>query len=215
MEQKLVFKNTNFLHLVKDSLHLNRYDIYPSDVLKLEELYIKDINFWPADLDTLYQFKNLKHLCFRQERGIIDLKTFTPLKSLVFLEVGGDYYSHSTTIINIGALKELPNLKKLRIEDFGEVDLFEIGNLSNLTFLDVGWGKEAHNAEKIGLLKNLNDLYLTEMDINTLNFLDSLDKTTYVDLSYLKIKKPFDIKLLQRFENRDYDDLMDWNENFY
>lgn len=141
----------------------------------LETLYCL-YSFRNASYEPLRALTNLKSLyIYGSSDGVKDLSVISAFRSLEHLSI------LSTDILSASFLKDLPNLKSLRLSENGELANFEgIGTLQSLEFLELNinalHGSQPEYAE-IGELKNLKSLVLhTCYDLDFLYELDQLEE---------------------------------------
>ncbi len=179
-------------------LSLSRCSLEGLDRLpSLRKLYIEGIE--EESMDYLVQCTNLDTLfcnfCF-EEVSYAPLKALTGLKTL-YIDGGYDAIKDlsvisnftelenlsitCTDILNIGFVKNLENLKTLRLSENSQLNNLEgIGTLENLEFLELNinslYGEDPEYQE-IGNLKNLKSLALhTVYELDFLYELDQLEE---------------------------------------
>lgn len=152
-------------------------------------------------LDTLfcnYCFETASYAPLKQLTGLKSLYIdggYNAIKDLSMISAFTELENLSITctdILNIGFVKDLKNLKTLRLSENGELDNFEgLGTLQELEFLELNinslnGGQPEY--QEIGKLKNLKSLALhTVYDLDFLYELEQLEKlevrlTFYNDL---------------------------------
>lgn len=174
----------------------------------LKKLFIEGIDENNMDevvkcttLDTLfcnYCFETASYAPLKQLTGLKSLYIdggYNAIKDLSMISAFTELENLSITctdILNIGFVKDLKNLKTLRLSENGELDNFEgLGTLQELEFLELNinslnGGQPEY--QEIGKLKNLKSLALhTVYDLDFLYELEQLEKlevrlTFYNDL---------------------------------
>lgn len=204
MEKELTFNNHKFEKAVRESLRIKEAPITTTLAKNTEFLCLLDCEISDSDFDTLYQFENLEGLIIGETSGTFDLCRLTPFKKLEYLSIHGGEYS-VMDILNVSALQELKLLEKLEFAGFGNVDLSGIEKLHQLKELEILWGTSVENIDLIGTLKNLNNLFLCDIQVPNLNFITHLNKDAEICLGDVVVDKPFDMRKLDSFTNCECD----------
>lgn len=204
MEKELTFNNHKFEKAVRESLRIKEAPITTTLAKNTEFLCLLDCEISDSDFDTLYQFENLEGLIIGETSGTFDLCRLTSFKKLKYLSIHGGEYS-VMDILNVSALQELRLLKKLEFVGFRNVDLNGIEKLQQLEALEILWGITLENADLIGTLKNLNSLFLCDIQVSRLDFITHLNKDAEICLGDVIVDQPFDMKKLDSFTNFECD----------
>ena len=204
MEKELTFENQKFEKAVRESIRIEDNPITTTLVKNVDFLCLLDCELSDSDFDTLYQFKNLEGLIIGETSGTFDLCRLTSFKKLEYLSIHGGEYS-VMDILNVSALQELRLLKKLEFVGFRNVDLNGIEKLQQLEALEILWGITLENADLIGTLKNLNNLFLCDIQVSSLDFITHLNKDAEICLGDVIVDQPFDMKKLDSFTNFECD----------
>ena len=117
--------------------------------------------------------------------------------------------SSKNNISNISAIKYMPNLKKLCLDNYyGNINLSEIGQIKSLEYLSIKRENLGHDIKDITALGNLTNLtYLDlsgNMDVTDISALKSLTKLESLNLMNCKVT---DISVLENLTNLTYLDL--------
>ena len=181
MEKELTFNNHKIEKTVREALKLEDGPITTTLAKSVDFLCLLDCEISDGDFDTVYQFENLDGLIIGETSGTFDLCRLTPFKKLEYLSIHGGEYS-VMDILNVSALQELKLLEKLEFAGFGNVDLSGIEKLHQLKELEILWGTSVENIDLIGTLKNLNNLFLCDIQVPNLNFITHLNKDAEICL---------------------------------
>ena len=219
----LSFYNKDFESIVRDELGIFDRPITEEDALSLDLLDLSDFTFDIEDCSTLCFFRNLdwldinigfNNLAFLGELSLLtelniefhgdtfDFSHLTPLKNLDCLQVSGGDWS-DFRFVYLEELSWLPNLTSLALHEFGSIDLFGLKKLPHLSSFYCGYGREVKNANAISHLVNLKALTLVDITVDTLSFLDLLDRDAILGLFSINVLDDFDIKSLDRFNKNE------------
>ncbi len=229
MSNSLVFHHREFERDVRKKLNKPEGQITDSDVSVITELVCTNYTFKHEDLDTLKCFINLEKLfietidsdlsflcSFRKLKELevicissadeIDFSAFSELRNLECLFVSGGDIS-DIDFINTNALTGLKKLTDLSFHEFGTVDLSFLNQMPWIEEFLCGYAYEVLNIESIGKLKKLESLTLIDIEIENLDFLDSLPDTMSLELCGLEIQNGIDMEKLKRFSETDIDEI--------
>ena len=207
MSKEVIFYNLKFEKAVREALDKWEGAITDTDLLNIEELYCDGFSFSPEDYPTLYLCKNVKDLCIEQHGGVFDFSVLTPLKQLRYLTVCESIFSRKLKFTNISALGQLPSLEELIVVDFDCIDLTDIKDVPQLTFVNVGWSCFITGLESVTQLPNLQTFWLTDTTVPSLEFLNQLSPDTDVELLGVETDAPFDLENLKRFPKLEVENL--------
>ena len=227
MNNELFFYDKEFETAVRDELEIFDKAVCMNDVQLLLDLDCSMFTFDERDLETLAKFTELKHLSINLRRNdmsflrslrnleelnieyygsSVDFNCFSHLSSLKELFVSGGDIS-DMSLNNLQALAELKMLKSLTLHEFGDVDLSFLELMDNLEGFYCGYADEVKNIEAVGQLKKLQNLALIGLQVNNLDFLDSLKNDVDVALIGIDMIIPVDSEKLKRFNNIEIDEL--------
>lgn len=207
MSKEVIFYNLEFEKAVREALDKWEGAITDTDLLNIEELYCDGFSFSPKDYPTLYLCKNVKDLCIKQHGGVFDFSVLTSLKQLRYLTVCDSIVSWKLKFTNISALGQLPCLEELIVMDFDCIDLTDIKDVPQLTFINVGWSCSITGLESVTQLPNLQTFWLTDTTVPSLEFLNHLSPDTDVELLGVETDEPFDLENLKRFPKLEVESL--------
>ncbi len=235
MEKEIVFYNQEFEYEVRKSLSITDRPIYTSDVLKVSELDLSEVCFDVRDCDTLCQFKNLEclyinfsfedisflsslkklsNLNLESYCSIFDFKYLSELKELKELFVSGGDYS-DMRMVNLDAISDINGLEYLGLHEFGYVDLLPLKKMQQLKDFLCGWADKVDNYDLIGELKNLKELMLIDLQIDSIEFLKKLPIDMSLELCGINFTKEIDISIFDRFEEKDISEITINNERVF
>ena len=221
MPTGLFFHHHMFELNVREALNRPDGPISAEEVAGITELFCNDFDFDPDDLDTLKMFVNLESLSIHignidlsffsafqklrtfslfywSDQYVIDFSGFADMPVLETLYVcGGDI--SSINLINLTALESCKHLKKLCLIEFGTVDLSFLKHMPSLESFICGYGDQVKGIESIGMLPKLRRLELDQIEIENLDFLDSLPDELTLDLCACEVHEGIDLKKMQRF----------------
>lgn len=199
MNRELHFHYPDFEEALREALSKPEGAITEADLLRVEVLYCSEFSFSPEDYATLHLCTNLKELGIEQHDGGFDFSLLTPLKSLHFLTVCGSIFSSTLTFTNVSALAQLPCLEELFILDFDTIDLTDIKQVPQLTWLEVGWSRSVTGLDSVLCLPNLKHICVADTVVPSLSFVNQLDSETELELLSVETDEPFDVENLKRF----------------
>jgi Leucine-rich repeat (LRR) protein len=232
LNHELNFVNPRFEEAVREGLQVFGRPITEEDALALEELDLSDVDFDEADYATLSAFKNLKDLgvsshagilpviaslprleslfveCWTLEEGV-DLSVLSPLHNLRYLGISGGDVS-SMDILHTEVLTELKQLVEITFHEFGSVDLQFLRDMPQIKTFFCGWADHVEHIEAIGCLTHLESLTLISVEMDDLDFLDTLPEDMEIELCALKVRDGIPMEKLERFPNHDYDEIDVW-----
>ena len=207
MNHELQFHYPDFEDALREELKKPEGAITEADLLRVEELYCSEFSFSPEDYATLYLCSNLRELGIEQLNGVFDFSLLTPLKNLRTLSVNGSIYNSTLTFSNVAALGQLPCLEELFILDFDTIDLTDITEASQLTYLEVGWSFSVTGLDRVPCLPNLKHFCLADTNVPSLDFVNQLSAETELELLGVKTDAPFDVEDLKRFSKLEVENL--------
>ena len=114
---------------------------------------------------------------------------------------GGDL--SSINYLHLEALAELKNLCALELHEFGSVDLTPLGTMPQLKAFALRYAKKIENIDTIGNMKQLEELVLDGLYIESLDFLDGLPTSTKLEMCGNHVYGGVDVRKWLRFTNRD------------
>ena len=219
---ELVFQHPEFETEVRTRLDVWDRPLTKEDALLVNVLELNNFKFLKSDLETLFNFTNLVELAINTGKldndfwkhfpklrdiywlcwaGCVDfegLRTLNELGSLVV--TGGDW--SCAEFKNLDALVNLNELKVLVLDEFGAVDLTPVGMMTQLENLGIEDANLVKNIEVLGNLSQLEELVLTGLTVDNLDFLDSLSSGMKLDLCGIHVRKGVDISKWERFTCR-------------
>ena len=205
MSKEVIFYNLEFEKAVREALDKWEGAITDTDLLNIEELFCED--FYPEDVPMLLLCENLKDLAIEQYDGAFDFSVLIPLKQLRSLLIKGANASWKLNFVNISALGQLPCLEELIVMDFDCIDLTDIKDVPQLTFINVGWSCSITGLESVTQLPNLQTFWLTDTTVPSLEFLNHFSPNTDVELLGVETDAPFDLENLKRFPKLEVENL--------
>ena len=229
MSNPLVFHHREFERDVRKILNKPEGQITDSDVSVITQLDCTNYTFDHNDINALKHFINLEKLSieindadisflssFPKLKGLdlicinseneMDLNVISCLRDLEYLFVSGGDIS-DIDFISTNALTGLTKLTDLSFHEFGTVDLSFLNQMPWIEEFLCGYAYEVLNIESIGKLKNLESLTLIDIEIDNLDFLDSLPDTMSLELCGLELQNGIDMEKLKRFSETDIDEI--------
>ena len=224
---ELQFYNKNFEDVVRQELLIHDRPLTEEDALLVYDLDCSEFTFDIEDCETLCAFKNLDWLsinvCFEdfsflkelsklEELSMefyqdnFDFSYLTPLKKLRTLFVSGGDYS-DFEFHNFEELTKLPHLEDISLHEFGTVNLAALRQMPYLKGFFCGWGDKVYNIEAISYLVNLEDLTLIDVTLPNIDFLRTLPSAMALELCGVNILENVDFKELDRFKERELDEI--------
>ena len=227
---ELTFYHSEFEEEVRNRLGIFNRQITDEDAQTAEELDLSTFTFKDEDIETLFQFKNLKILNLESwEYGFlfwshfpeleelywcclgnnIDFKVFAQMHNLECLCVSGGDCS-GINFKNPDALIPLKKLEYLELHEFGTVDIEPFGRMPQLKSLALRYADEVKNINTIGTMTWLKELILDGLHIENLDFLDYLSDDTDIDMCgiYITDCDDTDVKKWNRFKNIEVDEII-------
>ena len=219
---ELQFNHPEFEDEVRTELGIFDRPITEEDVLSVLHLDLSNFDFCDEDIATLSLFKNLKHLDVNMWHSTpdfwhgfphmedlyvcvgddFDFSSFQNMKELSYLFVSGGDYS-DVDYLNLEALLSLERLREVHLHEFGSVDLFPLTSMPQLRELGVHYANKVHNIDIIGLLSQLEELRLTGLYVDSLNFLDRLPDHIRLEMCGIHVYSGVDPQKWKRFAEHD------------
>ena len=219
---ELRFNHPEFEDEVRTELGIFDRPITEEDVLSVLHLDLCNFDFCDEDIATLSLFKNLKHLdvnmwhstpdfwyAFPHMEDLyvcvgddFDFSSFQNMKELLYLFVSGGDYS-DVDYLNLEALLSLERLREVHLHEFGSVDLFPLASMPQLRELGVHYANKVHNIDIIGSLSQLEDLRLTGLYVESLDFLDQLPGHIRLEMCGIHVYGDVDPQKWKRFTEHD------------
>lgn len=226
MHRSLEFHNSGIERIVREKLSIPTGPISMIDALRITELDITNYTFNEMDIDTLTCFTNIEKLdletfvtdmtflkafpklknlglCYTGVKDV-DFRVFADCVDLEVLFVSGGVWS-DVNFINIEALCSISKLKNLFFHEFGEVDLVFLQKMPWIEQFYCGWAKKVKNIDSIGKLYNLRSLSLLSLEMDNLDFLDSLPDGMDLNLMGDEVHEGIIMEKLDRFNIRSID----------
>ena len=110
-------------------------------------------------------------------------------------------------ILHTEVLTEMKQLEEVSFHEFGSVDLQFLRDMPQIKIFFCGWANRIEHIDAIGFLTNLKSLTMIYVDMDNLDFLDTLPEDIEIELCALKVKEGIQMEKLVRFPNHNYDDL--------
>ena len=219
---ELQFNHPEFEEEVRTELGIFDRPIIAEDVLLVSHLDLSNFDFCIEDMDTLSLFKNLKHLdvnmwhstpnfwyAFPHMEDLyvcvgddFDFSSFQNMKELSYLFVSGGDYS-DVDYLNLEALLSLERLREVHLHEFGSVDLLPLTSMPQLRELGLHYANKVHNIDIIGSLSQLEELRLTGLYVESLDFLDQLPGHIRLEMCGIHVYGGVDPQRWKRFAERD------------
>ncbi len=181
---------------------------------KVYSLFLQETPNYPNDYNELAKLESLKELIIAFDEENVDCSVFAPLKQISYLEITAMFCAWPITCSNLHALQSLEKLEILRISEFSELDLAEISCLTQLKEVWVCYGGNVEHIENVVNLPNLQFLWLVDINMKSLDFLNLLPSTVTLNLEFITVEEDFDINLLKRFENVTIEDVTIHGEKY-
>lgn len=218
----LRFKHPGFEEEVRTELKIFDRPITEEDALLVSHLDLSNFNLCVEDMETLSLFKKLRKLDVimwhstpefwhsfphMEELDVcvghdFDFASFQNMKELSYLFVSGGDYSN-VDYLNLDALLPLKKLQELQMHEFGSVDLLPLASMPQLRELGVHYADKVHNIDIIGSLYWLEELRLTGLDVESLDFLDQLPDHVRLDMCGIHVYGGVDPQKWKRFAEHD------------
>lgn len=219
---ELRFSHPEFEDEVRSELKIYDRPITGEDALLVLHLDLSNFDFRDEDMVTLSFFKNLKHLDVNMWHSTpdfwhgfphmedlyvcvgddFDFSSFQNMKELSYLFVSGGDYSN-VDYLNLEALLPLEKLQEVQLHEFGSVDLLPFASMPQLRELGVHYANKIHNIDIIGDLSQLEELRLTGLYVDSLDFLDRLPDRVRLDMCGIHVYGGVDPTKWKRFTERD------------
>lgn len=235
MEKELLFYNCEFEDAVRKKLLIKDRPIYVSDVLKVFDLDLSEVDFDVRDSDTLCKFENLECLyidfgfedisflsCLKKLNelnleyycSVFDFKYLSKLKCLKKLFVSGGCWSNMR-LVNLEFISDISSLEQLALHEFGCVDLRPLRKMQQLRSFYCGYAEKVYNYNAIGSLVNLEELTLIDFQMDNIEFLKELPANMHLLLCGTEFTKEIDVSIFNRFVEKDVSELIIKNERVF
>jgi hypothetical protein len=219
----ILFHHHEFECEVRDTLGIPSDPITEEDVLRVTELDLSNFNFLQEDRETLALFKNLtsldinigytpseywhnfpklKHFYLCYWGGNVDFVSFQKMTDLEMLWVSGGDCS-SIDYLNLDTLVDLAHLHYLELHEFGTVDLLPLSEMPQLKSFALRYANKVENIEIIGSMRQLEELVLDGLYVDTLDFLDLLPDTVQLEMCGNHVYGSVDATKWKRFSKHD------------
>ena len=222
----LQFDHPEFEEEVRKERNIFDRPITKEDALLVSHLDLSNFDFRLEDMETLSVFKNLRYLDVNMWQSSpefwrnfphleelyvcvgddFDFASFQNMKELSYLFVSGGDYS-GIDYLNLEALLPLEKLRELHLHEFGSVDLLPIASMPQLRLLGVHYADKIHNIDIIGSLSQLEELRLTGLYVDSLDFLDQLPDRVRLDMCGIHVYGGVDPQKWKRFAVYDICDI--------
>lgn len=219
---ELQFKHPEFETEVRTRLGIFDRPITEEDALSVLHLDLFNFNFRDDDMATLSLFKNLKCLDVNMWHSTpsfwnafphmeelyvsvghdFDFASFQNMKELSSLFVSGGDLS-GVNYLNLEALLPLEKLQTVHLHEFGSVDLFPLSSMLQLRELGIHYADKVLNIDIIGTMTQLDELRLTGLDVENLDFLDQLSSCVRLEMCGIHVYNGVDLQKWKRFNERD------------
>lgn len=219
---ELQFNHPEFEHEVRTELGIFNRPITEEDGLLVSHLDLSNFDFRTEDKETLSLFKKLKHLDVNMWHSTpdfwytfphiedlymcvgddCDFASFQNMKDLSYLFVSGGDYS-DIDYLNLEALLPLEKLRELHLHEFGSVDLLPLASMPQLRELGLHYANKIHNIDVVGGLSQLEELRLTGLYVDSLDFLDRLPDHVRLEMCGIHVYDGVDPQKWKRFAERD------------
>ena len=219
---ELQFNHPEFEDEVRTELGIFDRPITEEDALLVSHLDLSNFDFRTEDMETLLFFKNLKNLDANMWHSTpefwhnfqhieelyvcvgndFDFSSFQNMKNLSYLFVSGGDYS-GVVYLNLEALLPLEKLRELHLHEFGSVDLLPLASMPQLRELGLHYANKIHNIDVVGDLSQLEELRLTGLYVDSLDFLDRLPDHVRLEMCGIHIYDGVDPQKWKRFTEHD------------
>ena len=231
MAKELKFYHPEFEQVVRHELLISDRAITDEDALNVFDLDCSNFTFDSRDYEALSAFKNLDYLTINTRADELDFLKALPLLEELNLETWGgnntvdfNHFSHlihlrelfvsggdvsSIDYKNLEGLATLKKLESLTLHEFGTVDLRPLRSMPWLKGFYCGYANDVFDIEAIATLSNLETLTLIDVEMDSLDFLESFPDTIVIELCGLRVKKGIDHSKLSRFVEGDFEEIED------
>ncbi len=219
---ELQFNHPEFEDEVRTELGIFNRPITEEDALLVSHLDLSNFDFRTEDMETLLFFKNLKNLNANMWHSTpefwhnfqhieelyvcvgddFDFSSFQNMKDLSDLFVSGGDYS-GVDYLNLEALLPLEKLRKMHLHEFGSVDLLPLASMPQLRELGLHYANKIHNIDVVGDLSQLEELRLTGLYVDSLDFLDRLPDHVRLEMCGIHVYDGVDPQKWKRFAEHD------------
>ena len=222
MPNHLVFYGREFETTVREILRNPEGPVTDRDVSAVAALDCAAFPFHPLDIDALKRFTRLESLrisvgnrtdlaflgAFPRLRtlsvscctafGAPDLRALASLAGLETLEVSGGLFSGADLLFPASP-PGLKVLTRLSLLDLGTADLAFLAHTQRLAHFSCAYTDRLLHADRLGSLRALRSLSLTDVNLQDLRFLDPLPDETSVRLFGCRVAAETDVDRLLRF----------------
>lgn len=223
----LIFQHPEFEAEVRARLDIWDRPLTKEDALLVSVLELNNFRFQKGDLETLFNFTNLTELAINTGKldhdfwehfpklkdiywscwaGTVDFECFRTMYELWSLVVTGGDWS-SAEFKNIEALLDLRQLKILVLHEFGAVDVGPVGMMTQLEGLAIEYARKVENIDAIGKLSQLEELVLTGLTVDNLDFLNNMPDDMKLDICGIHVREEVDVSKWKRFTSRDVSEI--------
>lgn len=220
---ELCFHHPEFEQEVRSRLKIFDRSITGQDIKKVTELDLSNFYFLDEDREVLClchslisldicigntdsgfwdHFPKLQFLCVICMGDEFDFKIIHNLKNLESLIVSGGDLS-DIPYKNPDALLALKKLEGIELHEFGAIDLAPLSRMQQLKFFALRYADEIANIDMIGTMNFLDTLVLDGLDIESLDFLDTLPSRINLKMCGNHVRGGVDIHKWKRFASRD------------
>lgn len=221
----ITFHHPEFEEAVREELNIMDGPITEQDLLKVNSLECFNFDFETEDLETLKCCRNLRRLDFNNYTGVLDFFDSFPLLEELYIETRGqqncvDFQVFSKLhclkklwisggpasdmdLTHLNALCLLKDLRLLHLHEFGKVDLLFLERMPWLEDFACRYGNEVKDAASIGALMNLSSLCLDGIEVDDLDFLDSLPDSMFLQMCGVEVHEGINPDKLRRFREVD------------
>lgn len=230
MDREMIFHNRNFEYEARQALHIYDRPLRCSDVGQITELDCSMFEFSLEDSENLCMFHRLRILainahtdileavnslicleklyltCWNGQGNVFDLLRICHLSKLKTLCVSGGDLS-TMEIANLHGLANFPDLHTFSLHEFGTVDLSMVSAVPELKRFCCSFGKKVISVEAVTGLQRLQQLELTGLALDNLDFLDALPAGLTVRLYELELEQQTDLAKLNRFHNLEMENI--------
>ena len=230
----ITFHHPEFECVVREELNIKDGPITEQDLLKVSDLECFNFDFKTEDIETLKCCKNLRQLDLNNYTEVFDFLDSFPLLEELCIETHGKGYRvdfnifsnlhnlkklwvsggsrSNMDLLHLNALIPLKDLRFLSLHEFGSVDLLFLVEMPWIEEFECRYGSEVANIESIKELKKLSYLCIEGIEINDLNFLNSLPDSLILEMCGVEVHEGINPDKLRRFRKVDISEMTVGNQ---
>ena len=225
----MTFNNREFEQKAVEAVGKPADAIQKSDLSVLKELYLMDDEDMSTDAEYLAWCTNLEELSVELKKdyhgyisnlkylkwlelsvpgGSFDCMVLEHNKNLEHLGLFGNTYGE-IYVENLYRLQSCKKLSELFLFEVRDLDIHGIGSIENLDNLTIEFSNDIiKNIDELTNISKLKYLDLCDVRVESLEFLRGLDENVFLVLIEIDSEKPIDMKSIQRFKNREVDEMI-------